>query len=92
VVNDSIDSIDAHKLKIQERGYLKFLPKSLGVNAFRKNCQGGSPYFGFIAFVAVSPPSPHLCASVVNVNRFDRICFQNDNKNPHRETVEHGYQ
>jgi hypothetical protein len=39
--------IDAHELKIHG-GFLKFLSKSLGgIKAFRKNCQGGSTYFGF---------------------------------------------
>jgi hypothetical protein len=37
-------TIDAHELKIQGR----FLPKSLlDSKAFRRNYQGGSPYFGF---------------------------------------------
>ena len=40
--------IDAHGLKIQGRGYLMFFAKiPRGVKAFRKNCLGGSPYFGF---------------------------------------------
>jgi hypothetical protein len=40
--------VDAHGLKIQGRGYLKFFAKiTWGVKAFRKNCLGGSPYFGF---------------------------------------------
>jgi hypothetical protein len=65
--------IDAHGLKIQGRGYLKFLPKSRGGGgeAFKKNCLGGPPISGFIAFLLTSvlkfsrggyyiypPPSP----------------------------------
>jgi hypothetical protein len=66
--------IDAHGLKIQGRGYLMFLPKFLGgVKAFRKNCLGGPPILGFIAFLltsfskicpgggAVSYPPPTPC-------------------------------
>ncbi len=42
-------NIDAHGLKIQGRGYLKFFAKIPrgGVKAFKKNCLGGSPFFGF---------------------------------------------
>ncbi len=48
----SWESICAHRCTRVENpgggGYLKFLPKSLGgVKGFRKNCLGGSTYFGF---------------------------------------------
>jgi len=48
--------IDANGLKIQGRGHLMFLPKSLrGVKAFKKNCLGrGGPISGFIAFLLTS--------------------------------------
>jgi hypothetical protein len=70
--------IDAHGLKIQGRGYLKFLPKSLGVKDFRKNFHGGHPILGF-SFLLVSvlkfaggilylpSPLPPLCASMVAI-------------------------
>jgi hypothetical protein len=47
--------IDAHGLKIQGRGYLMFFAKiPRGVKAFRKNCLGGPPILGFIAFLLTS--------------------------------------
>ncbi len=68
--------IDAHGLKIQGRGYLIFFTKiPRGVKAFRKNCLGGSPYFGFycifinkcfeiclrgVLYLPSPLPSPHL--------------------------------
>jgi hypothetical protein len=66
---------DSHGLKIQGRGKLKFLPKSLvGVKAFRKNFQGGSPILNFIVFfikkyfeIRLGGPIftlPPLCASM----------------------------
>jgi len=55
ILSERHKSIDAHGLKIQGRGYLKFLPKSLGgVKAFRKNCMGGPPNLNFIAFLLTS--------------------------------------
>jgi len=86
----SNSTIDAQGLKIQRTGYLMFLPKSLGggvggIKAFRKNCQGRSPYFGFycifiskcfeiclrgVLYLPVT--SPHLtplCASMVDNER-----------------------
>jgi hypothetical protein len=44
---DPNENIDVHGLKIQGSGYLNFLSKSLGVKAFREDCQVGFPYFGF---------------------------------------------
>jgi hypothetical protein len=38
--NKTLRPIAAHRFKIQGRGYLMFLPKSLGVKVFRKNYQG----------------------------------------------------
>jgi hypothetical protein len=38
-------SIDAHGLKIQGTGSLKFLPKSLGGGGFREKLPGGVPLF-----------------------------------------------
>jgi hypothetical protein len=70
MINFNIKGIDAHGLKIQGGGYLKFLPKSLGgVKGFRKNCQGGPPILGFIAFLLTNfskiclggAVSVHLC-------------------------------
>jgi hypothetical protein len=51
-----VKSIDAQGWKIQGRGYLMFFAKiPREVKAFRKNClEGGSPYFGFIAFLLTS--------------------------------------
>jgi hypothetical protein len=50
-----VRNIDAHGLKILGRGYLMFFAKiPRGVKGFRKNCLGGSPYFGFIAFLLTS--------------------------------------
>jgi hypothetical protein len=47
--------IDAHGLKIQGRGYLMFFAKiPRGVKGFRKNCLGGPPISGFIAFLLTS--------------------------------------
>jgi hypothetical protein len=47
--------IDAHGLKIQGRWYLMFFAKiPRGVKAFRKNCLGGPPISGFIAFLLAS--------------------------------------
>ncbi len=68
-----ITIIDAHGLKIQGRGYLMFFAKiPRGVKCFRKNCLGGPPISGFIAFLLTSvlkfawggyyiypSPSPH---------------------------------
>jgi hypothetical protein len=65
-------SIDAHGLKIQGRGYRMFFAKiPRGVKAFRIKCLGGPPISGFIAFLLTSvlkfasgeyyiypPPSP----------------------------------
>ncbi len=48
-------TMDAHGLKIQGRGYLMFFAKiPRGVKAFRKNCLGGPPISGFIAFLLTS--------------------------------------
>jgi hypothetical protein len=71
--------IDAHGLKIQGGGVLEVFSKILrGVEAFRKNCQGGHPILDFIAFLLTSfskiclgggevfhplPPTP-VCASM----------------------------
>jgi hypothetical protein len=64
--------LNAHGLKIQGRGYLMFFAKiPRGVKAFRKNCLGGSPYFGFYCIFinkcfeiclrgVLYIPSPHL--------------------------------
>jgi hypothetical protein len=50
------ETIDAHGLKIQERGYLMFLPKSLvGVSRLSgKIAWRGTPILGFIAFLLTS--------------------------------------
>jgi hypothetical protein len=47
-------AIDAHGLKIQGRGYLKFLPNFLGGSRVSDKIARGSPYFGFIAFLLTS--------------------------------------
>jgi hypothetical protein len=75
--------LDAHRWKIQGRGYLKFLPKSLGGLGFQEKVQGGSSYFRFswifinmcfeICLKGVlylpSPFPPHLlCASMIIIN------------------------
>jgi hypothetical protein len=48
-------SIDAHGLKIQGTGSLKFLPKSLGGGGFREKLPGGVPLpiSGFIYFYCI---------------------------------------
>jgi len=69
-------NIDAHGLKTQGRGYLIFLPKSLGGSG-KIAWGGGPPISGFIAFLLTSvlkfprggyyispPPSPHLTPPV----------------------------
>ena len=72
--------IDAYGLKIQGRGYLKFLPKSLGGRSrLSGKIARGSPYFGFYCtfinkcfeiclggpiFTLPLPPPPPLCASM----------------------------
>ncbi len=67
--------IDAHGLKIQGRGYLMFLPKSLGGSRLSVKIARvgeGLPILGFISFLltsflkiclggAVSSPPPSLC-------------------------------
>jgi hypothetical protein len=61
--------IDAHGLKIQGRGYLKFFLKSLGGQGFQEKLPRGSSYFGFYCifinnleggpiFTLPLPPSP----------------------------------
>jgi hypothetical protein len=53
----SIRSIDAHGLKIQGKGYLMFLPKSLGGGGGSRlsgKIAGGSPYFGFYCILLTS--------------------------------------
>jgi hypothetical protein len=65
-------TIVANRLKIQGRGYLKFLPKSLGGSRLSgKIDRGFPPILDFIAFLLTSvlkfawgsdiypPPSPH---------------------------------
>jgi hypothetical protein len=48
-------TIDAHGLKIQWRGYLMFFAKiPRGGQGFQEKLPGGSPYFGFIAFLLTS--------------------------------------
>jgi len=46
-----IGYIDAHKLKIQWRRYLKFLPKSLRGQGFQEKLLWGSPYFRFYSIL-----------------------------------------
>jgi hypothetical protein len=47
--------MDAHGLKIQGRGYLMFLPESLGRSRLSgKIAWGGPPISGFIAFLLTS--------------------------------------
>ena len=46
--------INAHKLKIQGRGYLNFLQKSLGGQGFQEKFPVGPPILGFIAFLLAS--------------------------------------
>ena len=51
----SVTSIDAHWLKIQGRGYLMFLPKSLGGKGIQGKLPAGGPSFlGLIAFLLTS--------------------------------------
>jgi hypothetical protein len=48
-------TIDTHGLKIQGKGYLKFLPKFLERGqCFQEKLPGGSPISGFIAFLLTS--------------------------------------
>jgi hypothetical protein len=49
-------NIDAHGLKIQVTGLLRFLPKFLGGGSrlFGQYCLGGSPILGAIAFFLTS--------------------------------------
>jgi hypothetical protein len=45
-------NIDAHRLKIQGRGYLKFLPKYLGKSRLSEKISRGVPsILGFNAFL-----------------------------------------
>ncbi len=80
---DFLDSRD-HRLKIQGRMHLIFLPKSMrgggGVKTFRKNCRGGGGplILGFIAFLLRSfwkfhpPPCVHLWSICCFLNCRDR--------------------
>ncbi len=65
------ETTDAHRLKSRGGGTWSFWQNPQGVKAFRKNCLGGSPISGFIAFLLTSvlkfpwggpiitnPPSP----------------------------------
>jgi hypothetical protein len=54
--------IDAHRLKIQGRGYLKFLPKSQGGSRLSGKIARGVFYCIFInkCFEIYPPPPPHL--------------------------------
>ena len=55
LIRHNCQIIDAHGLKMQGRGYMMFFAKiPRGVNAFRKNCYGGPPISGFIAFLLTS--------------------------------------
>jgi hypothetical protein len=86
----NVKIIDAHGLKIQGRGRLGvlevFAKIPRGVKSFRKNCQGGSTYFGFYClfitkflenlpggggcFIPPSPPCVHLWLRLYQNIRF----------------------
>ena len=85
--------IDAHRLKIQGRGYLMFFAKiPREVKDFRKNCRGGPPISGFIVFLLTSVqkfawgvlylPSPFpltpLCASMFVIHNVHNVNSSND--------------